>query len=116
MLLDKLTLLADSLAYDGTPEVYDFGVAAPCKSDTYEIFISGEGDVAGATTVTVNTAGTAACGTTIGTVVFTAAALNAAPQRVPIPSNCEQFVTIAITGATAGTLNAGIIATVQANT
>lgn len=116
MLLDKLTLLCDAMAYDGTPEELNFGADYPCKSDPFTVFISGEGDVAGNTVVTLLTGTVAATiATTIATVTFTAADMNAGKCSFQIPANCRQYFTISLATLTAGTINSGIVMNAQSN-
>ncbi len=120
MFIDKLALLCDGMAYNGTPEVYDFGVTSPCKTDTFDIFISAPGDAVGDATndlikVTLLTGSTSSPATEIGSATFDSDAVNAG-AHFQIPSNCERYFTIALSLITAGTIDCGIVANAQSNT
>lgn len=108
MLMDKLSLFADDLAYGGTPTALDLGTTMPQKGRMLEIWIMGT-SMAGVTGVTLNDGTTSSPATARATVNFTAAQMNNGPIRFSVPSNTQRYVTLALIGTvTAGTWSAGV--------
>ena len=109
---DKQMMFLDEDAYDTTPEVLDLGITFhPGAGNMLKGRISSsQGDVAGMTAMVIKTGSTAATATTtIATLPITAAMVNAGHNFSMPLDELQQFATIALTGATAGTgITAGL--------
>lgn len=108
MILDKEVLFADSLAHDGTPEVLDLGVVSPGPGKPITCFFTTEATLTGATAIAVldDPDGDA------DEALITIEAVPAAGETIQfqLPSDCQQHVTIALSGTTsAGTYSCGIV-------
>jgi len=108
MILDKLNMFADALAYGGTPTTIDLGSVRPGPGEPIKCFF---------TTLTTLTACTAinvldAAVLPADEVVLTITPPPAAGDTVEfeLPSTVLQFVTLALVGSvSAGTYTAGIV-------
>ena len=114
--LDKELLFLDGEAYNATPAVLDIGYAFQPGSGAQlrgRISCAGE-DAAGATHLVITTGATSGLGTTIATLPMTHTQMNAGFNfNIPI-TGLLQFVTISLTGASAGTgITAGLALDVQ---
>jgi len=118
-MLDKSLLFLDNEAYNATPKVIDMGTSFnPGHGTRLQGFISsGPGDVAGLTALVIKTGATSgAATTTVDTIVMTHTQVNTGSGRkFSIPTDgLQQFVTITLTGASAGTgITAGLALDVQ---
>ena len=108
MILDKFMLWADDLAHNGTVTELDLGAAEPGKGEPIECFIQGT-SMAGVTAVVISSGSTSGSLTTTVTHAITAAEINAGPVRFYLPMDVGRYVSIALTGASAGTWTAGIV-------
>jgi hypothetical protein len=107
MMNDYFAKLADNLAYNGTPGVIDQGAVKGALGKDTRIYIQGH-SLAGVTAVNILDGPTASPATQRVAVSITAANLNAAPLEIPIPSNCQRYLTVSFTGASAGTYDAWV--------
>jgi hypothetical protein len=106
-MLDKTLLFLDNAAYNATPSVVDLGTSFnPGAENPVEGFIScPAGDCAGVTALVIKTGTTfGGASTTVSTIVMTAAQINTGNRKFTLPSDgLQRFVTISLTGASAGT-------------
>lgn len=111
MIVDKTTLFADSLAYDGTPTEIDTGIIRPGPGRPLKCFIQGSADLAGITGFQILSDDTTSPSTVIMEMV-----VNPVGQILEffLPSNIERYLNIGLVGTgTAGSFSAGIVMDVQ---
>jgi hypothetical protein len=114
MILDKNQMYMDSAAYDATPAVIDHGVTSPGKGGRIRVSASGV-SVAGLTAIVLKDGTTSSPATVRLTLITTAAALNAGAVVFDFPNNVQRYTTVALTDASAGTLDIGIVEAEQSN-
>ena len=108
MILDKQTMVADNLAYNGSASVIDqIAVMGALGNDT-RLFIQGH-SLAGVTAFVLLDGPTASPATTRMTIVATAAQLNAGPIEFVAPSLTQRYLTVNLTGASSGTWSCGVV-------
>lgn len=117
MLIDNETLLADSLAFGGTPEILDLGVTDgsrnpnPGPGKPLKMFFQTEATLTGATGIQVISDDDAT-----PTDVLDTLAVPAAGERVEfyVPSTAGRYLTVALAGtASAGSYSCGVVMDVQ---
>ena len=107
MILDKATLFADDLAYNGTPEVIDLGNTTPGPGKPLKVFIQGSSTLAGCDGFKLVDGTTSSPADDL--LEITA---NPAGKTIEfdVPSECNRYLTIALVGTvTAGSFSAGIV-------
>lgn len=108
MILDKMTLFADSLSYNATPEVIDLESVKAGPGEPLVVFVQGSPDLAGATGVVVLHTDDAEAD--YDTFITHVATLPGETIKFELPSNVKRYVTISLTGTrSAGTWSAGIV-------
>lgn len=109
MILDKNTLFADDLAYDGPAAVIDLQAVGAGKGEKLKIFVQGSSDLATCTGVAITDGATDTAADPLLTYVC---ALAGETVEIDLPSDVARYVTVALTTATtltAGTWTAGIV-------
>ena len=109
MILDKNTLFADDLAYNGTPTVIDLQAIGAGKGEKLKIFVQGSSDLATCTGVAITDGATNSASDALLTYVCTLAGKTV---EIDLPSDVARYVKVALTtgtSLTAGTWTAGII-------
>lgn len=108
MILDKNTMVADGLAFDGTPTVIDLGAVRPGPGNPIKMFVSSTAAMAGATGVAVTDGSTVAAADALLTHVATLD--GGALVEFELPSDVARYVKVALTGTvTAGAWSCGVI-------
>jgi len=109
MILDYESMFLDEAAFDATPAVLDLGCIRPGPGRPLKVFASGVG-VTDMTAIAVTDGATVGAATdALLTVPASATEMNEGGVTFTLPSETKEFVTIALTGITAGTVTAGII-------
>ena len=112
MILENDQLFFNAAAYDATSAIVDLGTTTPGKGKPICLFISAANDSAGVTAVVV-TMGTVynSAATACMTVSITSAMINKAGGAFfYLPSFCTRYVKLTLTGTSAGTNTAGVLA------
>ena len=112
MILETDQLFFDAAAYNATSAIVDLGTTTPGKGKPIALFISAAADSANNTAVVV-TMGTAynSAATACMTISITSAMMNKSGGVVfYLPSFVTRYVKLTLTGATAGTYTAGVMA------
>ena len=113
MQFDKLLMMADALAFDGTPDEIDLSVSKSGRGEPIMVAIVGQG-LTGLTAVVFQT------GDTSGSLANTLTLLVSPEEAedgvcVSVPNNAGRYANISLTGATAGTYTAGLVKDCQTN-
>lgn len=109
MILDKNTLFADNLAYNGTPTVIDLQAIGAGKGEKLKIFVQGSSNLATCTGVAITDGATNSASDALLTYVCTLAGKTV---EIDLPSDVARYVKVALTtgtSLTAGTWTAGIV-------
>lgn len=113
MLLDNDLLFADSLAYNGTPEVLDLGNAFAGPGKPIKCFFNTEVALTGCTGIIVTDGATSAAADdlmTLDDTIYAAVGL----YEFHLPAATLRYVTIALEGTvSAGQFSAGIVMDAQ---
>jgi len=109
-ILDNDLMVADELAYGGTPSAIDIGEAtSPARGFRGRMFVKGNGSLAGATGLTITDGATDTAGDAHMSITATVAELNAGLEFA-LPSNTARYVKVALAGSpSAGTWTCGFI-------
>lgn len=105
---DSLAMFANNLAYNGTASVIDLLSTQGAKGEPVKFYVQGH-SLAGVSALTVSDGPTSSPATLRMTIVVTAAQLNAGPVEIILPSFTQRYVTMALTGGSAGTYTAAIM-------
>jgi len=111
MILDKETLMADDLAYNGTADVLDLESVGAGPGEPIMLFVAGSSDLAGATGVAVLDGATSSPSDD-----FTTHTCSLAGKTIQfeIPSDVNRYITVQLTGSpSAGSWNCGVVRGVQ---
>ena len=108
MILDKTTLFADGIAFGTAATEIDLGNAAAGPGKPIKCFFIAHTVMTAMTAITVLDAPHTVPDEALMTVAAVAPAAGTTIE-FDLPSTTQQFVNIAVTGATAGTYSAGIV-------
>jgi len=115
MLLDNETLWADSLAYNGTPDVLDLGNTTAGTGQPIKCFFTTEVALTGCTGLVITDGATSAAADVLMTLDESDFAA-VGTYEFYLPASVNQYVKIALEGTvSAGTFSAGIVMDVQTN-
>ena len=107
MILDKTTMFADALAFDGVAAELDLDTVRPGPGQPIKCFLTGSADLAGCTGFTISHSATATADTLHVTQVGNPAG---AMVEFELPSDILRYTTVALTGTvTAGSWSCGVI-------
>ena len=108
MILDKSTMLADDLAYNGTPTVLDLQAVRAGKGEPIRLWAQGSSDLATVTGLTIVDGATSSPSDALMTYVCT---LAGKIVEFELPSDVARYVKVTLTGSsiTAGTWSCGVV-------
>ena len=115
MILDKDTMFANDLAYNGSPSVVDLGSVKPARGGEFQIFVTGSSDLAGVTGITITDGATSAAADAFASHTATLAGKTI---KFTVPSDIARYMKVALAGTpSAGSWSAGVVLPgVQTNT
>jgi hypothetical protein len=108
MLLDKLAMFADDLAYDGTSTVVDLQSVRPGPGEPVKIWIQGSASLTACTGVAITDGATSSAADAFLTYVCT---LPGKIVQLELPSDVARYVKLTLTtgsSLSAGTWSAGV--------
>lgn len=107
MILDKNTMIADALAYNGTPNVIDLETATPGRSNKILLWAQGSANLAGVTGLTITDGPTNGAANALLTWTCT---LAGKMVEITLPSDTDRYLKVVLAGApSAGSWSAGIV-------
>ena len=108
MILDKNTMFADDLAYNGTSTVIDLQAVGAGKGEPIKIWAQGSSDLATVTGLTITDGATSTAANALMTYTCTLAGKTV---EFELPSDVARYVKITLTGQsiTAGTWSCGLV-------
>lgn len=105
---DYYGMIADDLAYNGTPDDIDLGNTKAGPGNPINIWVKGDG-IVGATGLTVTDGATTTAGDALMTIVCTAAEINAG-IGFQVPENVQRYLKVALAGTvSAGSWSCGVV-------
>ena len=109
MIFDNSQMIADGLAYGGTPTVIDLGMTTPGPGRPLRLFCSGV-SLAGVTGLTVTDGATSTAADTCLSVDASSSTLNGGGIEFDLPNDVARYVKVALAGTpSAGTWTCGLI-------
>lgn len=114
MIIDKSLMIADNLAYNGTPTVIDLGKAGVGKGQPVILMVQGSANLAGATGITLTDGATVAAADAHETQILTLAGQT---HQITLRGDVNRYLKVALAGSpTVGTWSCGVVAgAVQSN-